>query len=217
VRIAFVGVGMMGRGMAKNLLEKGFPTTVVGHRNRAPVDELVAKGAREARTPADAATDADVKPRNAERVPLLALRLIAIQHLAGLEESAVRLNSSPTTHVLNKERYRLPVLGDGLSSTLTTAVPASSAASGRDHSATALIPSNDLVVVVDTRGLCLLAEQFPLVSSGALNRDDLSRECVFDVGGVRRYRATEDIHPLAVSSTLPEKESGNRNEEKTED
>jgi 3-hydroxyisobutyrate dehydrogenase-like beta-hydroxyacid dehydrogenase len=60
VGIAFIGVGMMGHGMAKNLLEKGFPTTVVGHRNRAPVDDLVAKGAREAASAGEAAADAEI-------------------------------------------------------------------------------------------------------------------------------------------------------------
>ena len=34
--------------MAKNLVEKGFPTTILGHRNRAPVEDLVKRGAREA-------------------------------------------------------------------------------------------------------------------------------------------------------------------------
>ena len=43
-RIGFVGVGLMGHGMAKNIVEKGFPLTVVAHRNRAPVDDLVARG-----------------------------------------------------------------------------------------------------------------------------------------------------------------------------
>ncbi len=60
MRIAFIGVGMMGHGMAKNLLQKGFPTTVLGHRNRAPIDDLVSKGAREATNPADAAADAEL-------------------------------------------------------------------------------------------------------------------------------------------------------------
>lgn len=48
-RIGFIGVGLMGHGMAKNLVEKGFPTTVLGHRNRAPVEDLVERGAREAK------------------------------------------------------------------------------------------------------------------------------------------------------------------------
>lgn len=48
-KIGFIGVGLMGHGMAKNLVEKGFPTTILGHRNRAPVDDLVKRGAREAK------------------------------------------------------------------------------------------------------------------------------------------------------------------------
>lgn len=60
MQVSFIGVGMMGHGMAKNLLEKGFPTAVLGHRNRAPVDDLVTKGAREAKSPADAAANAEV-------------------------------------------------------------------------------------------------------------------------------------------------------------
>jgi 3-hydroxyisobutyrate dehydrogenase-like beta-hydroxyacid dehydrogenase len=54
-RIGFVGVGMMGHGMAKNLLEKGFPLTVLGHRNRAPVEDLLARGAAEAASPRELA------------------------------------------------------------------------------------------------------------------------------------------------------------------
>lgn len=47
-RIGFIGLGMMGRGMAANIVSKGFPLTVVAHRNREAVDALVAKGAKEA-------------------------------------------------------------------------------------------------------------------------------------------------------------------------
>jgi 3-hydroxyisobutyrate dehydrogenase-like beta-hydroxyacid dehydrogenase len=48
-RVGFIGVGLMGHGMARNIAEKGFPLTVMGHRNRAPVEDLVARGAREAK------------------------------------------------------------------------------------------------------------------------------------------------------------------------
>ncbi|MDE3079583.1 MAG: NAD(P)-dependent oxidoreductase [Paracoccaceae bacterium] len=47
-RIGFVGVGLMGHGMAKNIVEKGYPLTVIAHRNRKPVEDLVARGATEA-------------------------------------------------------------------------------------------------------------------------------------------------------------------------
>ena len=48
--IGFVGVGLMGQGMATNIVEKGFPLTVMAHRNRAPIDELVKRGATEAKS-----------------------------------------------------------------------------------------------------------------------------------------------------------------------
>lgn len=46
--IGFVGVGLMGHGMAKNIVEKGFALSVIGHRNREPVEDLVGRGASEA-------------------------------------------------------------------------------------------------------------------------------------------------------------------------
>src|SRR5260221_174781 len=59
-RIGFIGVGLMGHGMAKNIVEKGWPLTVLGHRNRAPVDDLIARGAVEANSPRDLAARCDV-------------------------------------------------------------------------------------------------------------------------------------------------------------
>ena len=46
-RIGFAGTGLMGRGMAKNILAAGYPLSLVAHRNRAPVEELVHQGATE--------------------------------------------------------------------------------------------------------------------------------------------------------------------------
>jgi 3-hydroxyisobutyrate dehydrogenase-like beta-hydroxyacid dehydrogenase len=54
-KIGFVGVGLMGHGMAKNILAAGYPLTVIAHRNRAPIDDLVAQGANEAATLEDIA------------------------------------------------------------------------------------------------------------------------------------------------------------------
>ncbi len=59
-KIGFIGVGMMGHGMAKNLVEKGFATTVLGHRNRAPVEDLVKRGAREAKDIAALVGDSEI-------------------------------------------------------------------------------------------------------------------------------------------------------------
>ena len=52
--IGFIGLGLMGKPMALNLLKKGFPL-VVHSRSRGPVSELVAAGARAAGSPAEVA------------------------------------------------------------------------------------------------------------------------------------------------------------------
>jgi 2-hydroxy-3-oxopropionate reductase len=52
--VGFIGLGLMGRPMAKNLLKRGFPL-VVHSRSPGPVDDLVASGARCAASPADVA------------------------------------------------------------------------------------------------------------------------------------------------------------------
>ena len=58
--IAFIGIGMMGHGMAKNLLAKGYALTFKANRNRANLADLLAAGAKEARSNAEAARAADI-------------------------------------------------------------------------------------------------------------------------------------------------------------
>lgn len=55
--IGFIGLGLMGRPMAKNLLKAGYKL-VVNSRSQGPVDDLVASGAARAITPADVARHA---------------------------------------------------------------------------------------------------------------------------------------------------------------
>lgn len=59
-RIGFIGVGLMGNGMAKNIVEAGYPVTIMGHRNREPVEDLRTRGASEAETVADLAAGCDI-------------------------------------------------------------------------------------------------------------------------------------------------------------
>src|SRR5437588_5401055 len=59
-RVGFIGLGLMGHGMAKNLAAKGFPLTVRVHRNRKAAEDILAAGAREARTNAELANSSDV-------------------------------------------------------------------------------------------------------------------------------------------------------------
>ncbi|MGE3831868.1 MAG: NAD(P)-dependent oxidoreductase [Parvibaculaceae bacterium] len=59
-RVGLIGAGLMGHGMGKNIVLKGFPLTVLAHRNRAPIDDLVAKGAREAKSAKEVAAESDI-------------------------------------------------------------------------------------------------------------------------------------------------------------
>src|SRR5277367_5837147 len=58
--IGFIGVGLMGHGMAKNIVEKGYPLVVAGRRNRKPIEDLVGRGAVEAATPREVGEKATV-------------------------------------------------------------------------------------------------------------------------------------------------------------
>lgn len=58
--IGFIGLGFMGHGMAANILKGGYELHVKGHRNRAPIDDLVAKGATEAASPRAMAEACDI-------------------------------------------------------------------------------------------------------------------------------------------------------------
>ena len=59
-RIGFIGVGLMGHGMAKNIVEKGWPLTALAHRKRDAVDDLKSRGAKEAPNPSAIAEVSDI-------------------------------------------------------------------------------------------------------------------------------------------------------------
>jgi len=57
--IGFIGLGIMGRPMALNLIKAGYKL-VVTSRSQGPIDALAAAGAKAVKTPADVAREADV-------------------------------------------------------------------------------------------------------------------------------------------------------------
>ena len=59
-RVGFIGLGLMGHGMAKNIVEKGFPLTVMAHRKREAVDDLKTRGAVEVSSPRAVAEASDI-------------------------------------------------------------------------------------------------------------------------------------------------------------
>jgi 3-hydroxyisobutyrate dehydrogenase-like beta-hydroxyacid dehydrogenase len=58
--VGFIGLGYMGHGMAKNIVEKGYPLTIMGHRNREPIEDLKKRGAHEVATAKEIAANASV-------------------------------------------------------------------------------------------------------------------------------------------------------------
>jgi 2-hydroxy-3-oxopropionate reductase len=59
LKVGYIGLGLMGKSIARNILRAGFPL-VVHNRSRASVDELVAEGARMGSSPAVVAAQVDV-------------------------------------------------------------------------------------------------------------------------------------------------------------
>jgi len=59
LKIGYIGLGLMGKSIARNILKAGFPV-VVHNRSQAAVDELVAEGAIRANSPKELASQVDV-------------------------------------------------------------------------------------------------------------------------------------------------------------
>jgi 3-hydroxyisobutyrate dehydrogenase-like beta-hydroxyacid dehydrogenase len=58
--VGLIGAGLMGHGIGKNILEKGFALNVIAHKSRTNVDSLISKGAVELKTNAEIAAKSDL-------------------------------------------------------------------------------------------------------------------------------------------------------------
>jgi 2-hydroxy-3-oxopropionate reductase len=68
LNVGYIGLGLMGKSIARNILKAGFPL-VVHNRSRAAVDELLAEGAKAADSPGDVAGQVDVVFTNLPDTP----------------------------------------------------------------------------------------------------------------------------------------------------
>lgn len=59
IRLGYIGLGIMGKAIARNILKAGY-TLTVHNRSRAAVAELVGEGAQEAHTPREVAQKSDI-------------------------------------------------------------------------------------------------------------------------------------------------------------
>lgn len=59
-KIGFIGLGFMGHGIAKNILDKGYALTVLGRKKREAVEDLIGRGATEVKSARDVAEHSDI-------------------------------------------------------------------------------------------------------------------------------------------------------------
>lgn len=68
LKVGYIGLGLMGKSVARNILKAGFPL-VVHNRSRAAVDDLAGEGAVPASSPAEVARQVDVVFTNLPDTP----------------------------------------------------------------------------------------------------------------------------------------------------
>jgi 3-hydroxyisobutyrate dehydrogenase-like beta-hydroxyacid dehydrogenase len=92
-RIAFLGIGLMGLPMAKNLLKAGYPLTA-WNRSRAKAEPLIAVGAQIANSPAEAVGDVQIIITMLEAGPVVIDVVKAA--LPGMHSNAIVIDMSST-------------------------------------------------------------------------------------------------------------------------
>src|SRR5690242_13622351 len=110
-RIGFVGVGLMGHGIAKNLVAKGFPLALRVHRNRAAAEDLLAAGATEAASYADLARNADIVMLCVTGAPQVEEVVLGQNGIAGAARQGLIVVDTSTSEPATTARMR-QVLGD---------------------------------------------------------------------------------------------------------
>lgn len=101
-RVGFIGLGIMGKPMARHLLEAGHVLTV-HNRSRAAVEELVAQGAAEANSPAEVARASEVVFTCLPNSPDVELVALGPQGIVdGLQPGAIYVDMSTISPVVTK-------------------------------------------------------------------------------------------------------------------
>ena len=101
--IGWIGLGIMGKPMAKNLLAAGYPL-VVHDLVEAPVKELVAAGAREGRSPKEVAAQVDVLMTMLPNSPDVKDVVLGDDGvLAGAREGLILVDMSSIAPLVSKE------------------------------------------------------------------------------------------------------------------
>jgi len=103
LKVGFIGLGVMGKPMARNLLRAGYPLAV-HNRSRGPVEELAAEGAKAAFSPAEVSEQVEVVITclpDSPDVELVALGPKGI--IEGIREGAIYVDMSTISPVTTQK------------------------------------------------------------------------------------------------------------------
>ena len=102
-KVGFVGLGLMGRPMAHNLVQAGYDL-VVYNRSRGKVEELVAEGAEAAENPREASENSDIVFTMLPGPPEVR-EVVAGQNglLQGASEGSLLVDMSTSSPILARE------------------------------------------------------------------------------------------------------------------
>ena len=94
IKVGYIGLGLMGKAIARNILKAGFPL-IVHNRSQASVTELVNEGALPAASPAEVASQVDVVFTNLPDSPDVELVALGKEGIiAGAHEGLVYVDNS---------------------------------------------------------------------------------------------------------------------------
>jgi len=109
LKVGYIGLGLMGKSIARNILKAGFPL-IVHNRSRAAVDELVAEGATSAASPREVASQVDIVFTNLPDSP--DVELVALGEngiIAGARDGLIFIDNStikPASARMMAEKFK---------------------------------------------------------------------------------------------------------------
>ena len=112
-RIGFIGIGMMGHGMAINLVRHGHPLSFLVHRDRSRLADLLAAGATEARSPAALAMASDIVILCVSGSPQVEANVYGDQGLLGAARAGLVVVDTSTSEPGSTARIRADLAARG--------------------------------------------------------------------------------------------------------
>jgi 2-hydroxy-3-oxopropionate reductase len=105
-KIGFIGLGIMGKPMARNLMKKGY-SLVVYNRSKGPIEELVNDGAKAALSPKEVAEKSEIIITMLPDSPEVAEVILGENGLLeGARKGAIIIDMSSISPVITKKIYK---------------------------------------------------------------------------------------------------------------